>query len=334
MSSSLKHFIQSFADRGAITANDVTAFRQAFYADGAIAIEEVEALFDVNAKLTSYDDAWPELFREAIVDWAVNQAKPEGYMTAENADTLIALVTRDGRVCSATELEAVVAVIEQARWCPERLVTFALGAVRDAVVSGSGPLAHGGTIEAGRVTPAEVALLQRVLYAFGGDGNLAITQREAEILFDINDATADQDGCPEWTDLFCKAIVNAVMAAHDYASPPREEALRRAAWLDNPKSDVPEFFARMLSGGLAAVIADYRAQSSEDRAVARLERQRHAIITNEAVSEVEANWLAERLGRDGKLTLNEARLVDFLVNEAPKGHPGLMAKLRNLRRAA
>ena len=36
--------------------------------------------------------------------------------------------------------------------------------------------------------------MRRMLYAFGGDGNIAITRQEAEVLFDINDATdADEE---------------------------------------------------------------------------------------------------------------------------------------------
>ena len=42
-----------------------------------------------------------------------------------------------------------------------------------------------------------------------------------------------------------------------------------------------------------------RAASSEERAIARLERQRIEIITNEAIAEVDAAWLSERLGRAG-----------------------------------
>ena len=66
-------------------------------------------------------------------------------------------------------------------------------------------------------------LLRRMLYAFGGDGNVAVTRAEAEVLFDINDATADAEPNPAWTDLFVKAIANVVMAASGQ-QPPNQRA--------------------------------------------------------------------------------------------------------------
>ena len=41
------------------------------------------------------------------------------------------------------------------------------------------------------IAKAEVDLLRRILYAYGGDGNIAITRAEAEVLFRINERTCD-----------------------------------------------------------------------------------------------------------------------------------------------
>ena len=51
-------------------------------------------------------------------------------------------------------------------------------------------------------------LIRRYLFAAGGDGNVAVTRREAELLFDINDALPDGPEAPEWTALFVQGIVN------------------------------------------------------------------------------------------------------------------------------
>ena len=75
-------------------------------------------------------------------------------------------------------------------------------------------------------------MIRRILYAFGGDGNVAITRPEAEVLFEINDATADGTNAEGWRDLFVKAIANCVLAASMYTAPSREQALTREAWLD------------------------------------------------------------------------------------------------------
>ncbi len=162
-------------------------------------------------------------------------------------------------------------------------------------------------------------LLRRILYAFGGDGNVAITRAEAEILFEIEDATNGGPINPAWTDLFVKAIANVLMASSGYAVPSREEALRSEAWLDSRGDLSPfEMLKAMVTSSLDSVGRSYREQSSEERALARLERQRIEIITNEAITEGEAQWLADRIGRDGKMTANECALLDYLARKAQR----------------
>ena len=137
------------------------------------------------------------------------------------------------------------------------------------------------------------------------------------------------------TDLFVKAIANVVMASSGYAVPTREEALRHDAWLDSRGDLTPAAMLQSLvSAGLGAVWGGYRKQSTEERALARLERQRVEIITNEAVSEGEVAWLAERIGRDGKLTENEAALIAFLKKEGPHLDPALGLLVERLTAAA
>ncbi len=61
-------------------------------------------------------------------------------------------------------------------------------------------------------------------------------------------------------------------------------------------------------------------------------RQRNeAFETDNAVSEkidaVEAEWLVERIGRDGKLHANEIALIEFLKQESDDLHPSLQPLL-------
>ena len=88
------------------------------------------------------------------------------------------------------ELELLVKVLETAKFSTEGLVSFALDQVSHAVIEGEGPLVRGGDLVPGVIGEAEVDLLRRILYAFGGDGNVGITRSEAEVLFTLNDATA------------------------------------------------------------------------------------------------------------------------------------------------
>ena len=335
MSSLQSSGLEDIIARRAITDFDVARLRRAFYKDGVITPEEAEQLFEANDACGVKDATWTEFFNEALTDYLVNQATPEGYVTAENADWLIERIARDGEIETKTELEILVNVLERARWSPVRLVRYALAQVKRAVLEDSGPLRTGSGLQKGVIAEAEVELLRRILYAFGGDGNIAITRDEAEILFDINDATVAAEPNPAWTDLFTKAIANVLMASSGYAVPTREEALHAETWLDSRGEAAPgSVFSKMITGSLTSVLSSYREQTAEERALARLERQRAEIVTNEIITEDEAEWLADRIGRDGILSANEKALIAFLHKESPKIHPLLAERVAKLADAA
>lgn len=327
--------VEEILKRGSIRDADVLALRRAFYNDGSISAQEAETLFRMNDACTVQDASWADFFVEANTDYIVNQAEPEGYLTLENANWLIAQISRDGRVESKTELDLLVHVLDKSRWSPASLVSFALEQVKFAVVSGEGPLRSHGTLEKGRISEGEVELLRRILYAFGGDGSVAVTRAEAEILFAIDEATADGPVNTAWTDLFVKAIANVLMATSGYAVPTREEALASEAWLDRRGDLTPGAIIRsIVNAGLGAITGSYQEQTAEERALARLERQRIEIITNEVITEGEAQWLAHKLGHDGRLTPNEAALIAYLERESPNIHPILAETVKRLGAAA
>ncbi len=149
-------------------------------------------------------------------------------------------------------------------------------------------------------------------------GGIAITRAEAEVLFDINDASQGANNDPEWTDLFVKAIANCIMAASGYQPPPREVALARERWLDSPDAGVGGFFAKMAAGGLKGIIKAYTAPADAGWAARNAAMQRN-IRAAEVVTGGEAEWLAERIRRDGHVGENEKALLRFIGNEAPAG---------------
>jgi hypothetical protein len=198
--------------------------------------------------------------------------------------------------------------------------------VKKAVVDGEGPLARGGSLEPGRVGRHEAELVRRILYAFGGEGSVAITRAEAEILFDINDATAEADNDPAWSDLFVKAVANSLMAASGYQVPSRGEALRREAWLDAPTGGVADVFSRMAAGGLRGILQAYRQPDNAEQGwAARNAAMQAQSAAAEPVTAEEAEWLARRIGRDGVLGPNEKALLRFIRDEAPQVHPSLQS---------
>ena len=322
-------------NRGCIRDADVTQLRQAYYADGLIVAKEAESLFEINDACRVQETTWAPFFIEAITDYIINDAEPQGYITKSNADWLIHCVSRNGTVETQTELEMLLTVLDKARWSPECLVEYTLEQVKIAVCEGTGPLRSGAQLGAGIVTNDDVDLLRRILYAFAGDGNIAITRKEAEILFEINDYVARTPQNPAFTELFIKAISSCVMAASGYSVPPRKEMLRREAWLES-RGDLSlgNIISNAFQGGFAGIFGVYQEQTTEERALARLERQRLEIITNQEITNGEAEWLVERIGRDGELTPNERALLSCLKEASPTISPELQPLLDKIDQAA
>ncbi|MES0882845.1 hypothetical protein [Roseibium sp. SCP14] len=317
-------FVAARITGGQVSDDDVITLRRYIYGDMTVSLEEGAALFSLNNADLSFAGTWYELFPEAIGDILVHQAQPTGYVSAENADWLIRQITADGQICTRTELDAVLHVLEKAREAPVHLEQFALRTVADSVINGNGATRSGSELKPGVISEGEVELLRRVLYAGGGCGGIAISKTEAEVLFDLNDATAEAENHPAWSELFSKAVANHLMAMSGFTPPPREVALARENWLEQPggfEGGLGGFFKRMISGGTSAVREAY--SEGDNPYAARHGAMQAEIAVNEVVTEDEAGWLVNRIGRDGVLHENEKVLLRFIREESPNIHPAL-----------
>ena len=309
--------------RGVLTSADVAAIRRGYHKDGSISEAEADALFALEQNCRAPVE-WGALFVEAIVEYLVHQAQPEGYVSADNAVWLSERISAGGKIQTRNEFELLVKVLEEARWAPASLSALALNQLRDAVANGEGPLRQGAKPAKGAISAADVAALRRILYACGGDGNIAITRAEAEALMDIAEA-ADESLCdPAWIDLYAKAIANHLMAASGFTPPPREQALRQEAWLE-AEPDLAGFLGDMVRSGLGGVFNAYRTPAPEAMQLARLEEQKRAILLGEDITAPEANWLAGRIGREGRIGEAEQALLSFIKANSPHIDPALDA---------
>ena len=171
-------------------------------------------------------------------------------------------------------------------------------------------------------------LLRRVLYAFGGQDNAALSRAEVEVLFDLNDQTAEALNDPAWNELFTKAIASFILCASGYRAPSREEALRQEKWVEDTSVSVDGFFGRMMSGGLSGVIEAFNNDRTlEDAYAEKNEAYEAAMQESELVDANEAKWVSERIGRDGVLHDNELSLLKFLKKESTGIHPILQPLL-------
>lgn len=320
----LSDFIETRIAGEHVSDDDVVTLRRYIYGDMAVSLEEGGALFRLNNADLSYAPTWYELFPEAMADILVHQVRPQGYVSEENAAWLIGQVTADGHVCSRTELEAVLHVLEKAREAPARLEQFALQTVAESVISGTGATRSGAELKPGVISDGEVELLRRVLYAGAGCSGIAVSRAEAEILFDLNDKTVEAENAPAWSELFAKAVANHLMAMSGFTPPSREAALAREDWLAQPggfEGGLGGFFRKMFSGGVSGVREAYADRS--DPFAERGAAMAAEIAVNEVVTEDEASWLVHRIGRDGVLHENEKALLRFIREESPNIHPSL-----------
>jgi hypothetical protein len=307
-------------ERGRVEPKDVLALRQSVYANGVVCQDEAVSLFAVHTNVLEKCAEWDEFFVEAVSDFLVDHVEPAGYVSDSQAKWLMSAVSRGRHVASKTELELLVTVLEKSKQSPEALSAFVLAQVADAVIDHKGPLADDNRHH-GVITARDVNLLRRVLYAFGGSGNVGVTRAEAEVLFRLNDQSLETENDPSWSDLFVKAIASHMMTVSRFAVPSREEALRREAWLDNV-SDSRSFVSRMMADGVAGLLAAYMQPTGSEVGHAKSNDDYEAnAMTANAIEADEAAWLVKRINRDGYVRANEKLLIAFIKAESTAIHP-------------
>jgi hypothetical protein len=321
--SALPQILARIAPTRRITPEDALDIRRALFGDMAVSPLEAETLIALDEAAVERCPEWTMLFTEAVTDFIVRQQHPPGYVDDAGADWLISLVGRDGRIRTDTELDLLIHILETADAVPQKLSDFALDQVKDAVLTGEGPLARAGRVEAGRITPAEVELLRRIIFAAGGSGDIAVTRHEAETLFEINDAVKGQDNDPAWADFFARAVGASVMTVSTYDGQSREDAARRAAWLEEPPEGLLGFAGRMrpdrLDQGFLETMSDAFREPSHERDWAAQNAEDDAdLAAAERVTADEANWVLARIGADGSFDPAEKALIAFLKQESPQ----------------
>jgi hypothetical protein len=320
--------------RGSIRDGDVARLSAAYNEAAAITVSDAEALFALHAATPIQDPTWSPFFIAAITDYVVNQAPPEGYVVAENADWLREQISTFGRIETSTELTLLVHVLEAARWTPPSLAVFALDQIRHAVETGNGPLRAGRPITIGEITAEEVALAGRIIRAFGGDTSIAVTSAEADALIAINRSISPGRSSPAWSTLLVRTIGSAVLSALGHAVEPRRALIDAVASASG--GDLADLFLGEGCGqpastptipagsGAMRVWRTARIQTSEERALARLERQRLEIVTNEVIEEACDAWLISRLAQSLPEDANEAAVLAYVMREAVRPTPELV----------
>lgn len=313
--------ILSVGSDGFVTAEEVRFLRNKIFRDGIVSASELDALFQLGERAPDGDREWHVYFQEAAADFYLREEQPSGYFTQDEFDTLSARITRDGDKASMLEMELMLTLMEKATTSPPALADFiAAQFKRHILEKPSGP----------SVNEADASLLRRFIYASGGDGNIAITAREAEFLFDISDAVANGGNHADWYDVFKKSIASHLMAHFGVSFLSRDEALNTHQSLYGNRTDNKSI------GGFGDLFGRFTIWMSnqlgeEEKHHAKRNHERAAAsAAAEKITPGEADWLFERIARDGAFTASEEALLQHLKTldaQFPPRFQDLMARI-------
>lgn len=311
MTMHFRDLADQIAADGTISPEEILILRRAGWQDGTIDADEAEAIIAVNRRIRAPDAAWADFFVEAVAEFVVNGAEPAGYVDEAKADWLMARLDRDGALESLAELELLVKLFGRATRVPERLRTYAIGQIEQAVLTGQGPTRGGALDKAcigGGITDAEALLLRRLIFAPASDRPAGVSRAEAELLFRLKDASLGGANGPEWKRLFVQGVGNYLMAYTSYEPLSHERAAELEEFLSRPADGVGRFFARMahfdLQSGFTGVFGRRPARDPAP-----------AIAAAQEVDSEERSWLAARIDADHTVDEYEQALMDFLAEE-------------------
>jgi len=297
---------QAMSDR-AITADEILALRREGWSNGAIDLDEAEALFLLNAHLGEASREWVDFFVDAIATYLLETTAPRGYVTEGQGAWLISRIEADGRLESMAELELLGRLFEKAEGVPQALRTFALAQIEQAVLHGVGPTRDGGALEAGNVNATEARVLRRIIFSSGSERPAAVSQTEAELLFRLKNATLHANNAPEWKTLFVQGVANYLQGFSGHEPLSRERAAELESFMADSGRKVGGFLSRLARAnpaeGLRAIRDTGSAGLTRDQAIAEA-----AEVTAE-----EQAWLTGQFEANGQIDEYEQALLDFLA---------------------
>ena len=311
--------LSQYKNHSALSDAQVLDIRRDVMDTNKVFKRDAESLIRLNEQILEPIESWVQLFTDAITDFVVDDTSINRIVNDENAKWLVDLVKNDGKLDAETELNLIVKILDKADIVARPLEVYMLQAVEEAILHGTGSWAKGRSLEAGRIGQDDVELLRKVVYSVGGEGGIDISREEAELIYNIHDASIHADNHESWTDLFSKIMSCYVMAGQSSHEVSEDVAYAREAWLKSDKGfewsnwSVSAVFKAM--GGLkdAALLRNNLCDDPE-LIPANLSAAQAEL---ESVTDAEADWLVERINRDGELTVSEVRMLHYIKQEAP-----------------
>ena len=198
---------------GWISPEDVLKLRREIYREGGIGRDEAAFLFHLNRRSVAADPAWTALYVEALTDFFYWRDGTDSRLTEDAQAMLFGWLGPAGKIDDATELRLLLELVFRSNGGSERFQAFVLEAVRHSVLHSSHALyGHAGR-RPGAIDRADVEVIRKLVYGLAGQNGMAIGKAEAEFLFGLNDATADEKNDAAWRELFVKAITMYLLHA-------------------------------------------------------------------------------------------------------------------------
>jgi hypothetical protein len=322
VSQSLENLLDEAMRDGVASDADVRAVRFALYGERAEVGEAFGLLYEADKRRKTHSPEWSRLFVEAALDVALNETPPRGHFPPEKAQKVMEALGERGELRSDTVLEALVAIVEKADDVPPQFAAFVLRRVKETLIYSDGPTASGERLTPGAVGAPELALLRRVVWGAGAEGRLAVSRDEAEALFDIADATAGAANVASWDEFFAGAVGNYLIGATGRRPPSRERAFEM--WEAPHKADALGALASIFTRAREVDFHDIQGDMRRHRLSSMVEEsyradnaaRARAMAEAERLSGEKADWIVDRIRRNGALSAPESALLRFLEKEA------------------
>jgi len=217
MSEKLEQLKTAILADGVIDAEEVITIKNAIYEDGKIDRDEADFMFALNDAVSGKENhySWKDLFVKAITDHVLKDDTSYGSVDEEEANYLIANIQGDGKI-DEIEQALLLKILEKATGTCDKFQDFVLVSFKNLI------------LEDGVIDAAEVKTIKSIIYGAGGAGGAKIDVKEAEWLFELNDAVSGKANHENWTALMVEAIGKYIL--EDETSP-NEVDDTEAEWL-------------------------------------------------------------------------------------------------------
>ncbi len=181
------------------------------------------------------------------------------------------------------ETASVISIIEKSDGVPKPVIDWVIKKITSDIIA------------KGAVGASDTHNLRHLLYSCASDNGTIISQSEANLLFEIKNATLNGTNTPDWKIFFSQAIGNHLMA---YNFDAYQGAVNRSDYALGKQN-----FFKMVGEVLFGETSDYWGNTHSSENIAQ---------TNK-VSAVENAWLNQTINQDGKIDEYEQAALDFIA---------------------